>query len=54
MAKEEKVDQKPDIAIGDNIRDFGGNLSFIHLYRLAQNRETWRATAVQLKALPVQ
>ena len=35
-----------------NCVKFGGNRSFADLYRLTQNREAWRATAVQLNELP--
>ena len=44
---------RPKIRYSDNIREFGGNRSFADLYRLAQNREAWRATAVKLNELPV-
>ena len=43
----------PKTRYSGNIREFGGNRSFTDLYRLAQNREAWRATAVQLNELPV-
>ena len=45
---------RPKTRYSDNIREFGGNWSFVDLYRLAQNRQAWRATAVQLNELPVQ
>ena len=44
---------RPKTRYSDNIREFGGNRSFVDLYRLAQNRQAWRATAVQLNELPV-
>ena len=44
---------RPKTRYSDNILEFGENLSFADLYRLAQNREAWRATAVQLNELPV-
>ena len=44
---------RPKTRYSDNIREFGGNRSFADLYRLAQNRDAWRATAVQLNELPV-
>jgi len=44
---------RPKTRYSDNIREFGGNLSFTDLYRFAQNREAWRATAVKLNELPV-
>ena len=45
---------RPKTRYSDNIPEFGGNRSFIDLYRLVQSRQAWRATAVQLKELPVQ
>ena len=44
---------RPKTRYSDNMREFSGNLRFADLYRLAQNRETWRAKAVQLNELPV-
>ena len=44
---------RPKTRYSNNIREFGGNRSFADLYRLAKNREAWRATAVQLNELPV-
>jgi len=44
---------RPKTRYCDNIREFGGNQSCSDLYRLAQNREAWRAAAVQLNELPV-
>ena len=44
---------RPKTRYSDNIREFGGNQSFADLYRLAQNGEAWRATAVQLNELSV-
>ena len=45
---------RPKTRYSDNIREFCGNRSFVDLYRLAQNRQARRATAVQLNELPVQ
>ena len=45
---------RPKTRYSDNIREFGGNRSFADLYRIAQNREAWGATAVHLNKLPVQ
>ena len=44
---------RPKTRYIDNTREFDGNRSFVDLYRLAQNRQVWRATAVQLNELPV-
>jgi len=44
---------RPKTRYSDNIREFGGNRSFAYLYRLAQNKEEWRATAVQINELSV-
>jgi len=44
---------RPKTRYSDNIREFARNQSFAGLYRLAQNREARRATAVQLNELPV-
>ena len=44
---------RPKPRYSDNIREFGGHLSFADLYCLAKNREAWRATAVQLNELSV-
>ena len=44
---------RPKTRYSDKFREFGGNRSFADLYRLAQNREAWRATAVQLNDFPV-
>ena len=44
---------RPKTRYSDNIRKFVGSQSFANLYRLAQNREAWRATAVQLNELPI-
>ena len=40
---------RPETRYSDNIREFGGNRSFADLYRLAQNREAWKATAAGAK-----
>ena len=45
---------RPKTKYSDSIRTFGGDRSFVDLYRLAQNRQPWRATAVQLNELPVE
>ena len=44
---------RPKTRYSDNIHEVGGNWSFADLYRLEQNRDAWRATAIQLNELPV-
>ena len=44
---------RPKTRYSDNIREYDENRSFVESYRLAQNRQAWRATAVQLNELPV-
>ena len=38
---------RPKTRISDNIKEISGK-SFVDLFRLAQDRRKWRATAVQL------
>jgi len=45
-----KVDQRPDYS--DCIRELGENWSFCDFYRLALNRQAWRAKAVQVMSFP--
>ncbi|KAG1714294.1 U3 small nucleolar RNA-associated protein 14 A [Nymphon striatum] len=40
---------RPKTRFSDNIKEIGGGRSFVALYEMAQDRDAWRATAVQFE-----